>query len=319
MPRNDRERICLIMNPRSAGGATGRRLNAVKDAAARHFARWEVRLTRGPGHATELAVAAAEEGFDVVAAVGGDGTASEVVNGLFDGERARGHCAFTVVPAGTGSDLIKTLRIPKDLERAMAAAATGTDKRSDLMAVEVEDPDGKRITRISVNVTGFGMNGEVVQRANRSSKRLGGTLTFFGAAVSTIRSFEAPDVEITWTGPDGAAGRYAGPLWAAFVGNGAYCGGGMMIGAGGSMQDGVAELTIVPPVHGRDLARGLTRIYNGRLGEIEGVVVARVQQLDAVTTRAPAPVLIDVDGEQPGVLPARLKVLREVLVVRGLW
>jgi diacylglycerol kinase (ATP) len=320
--RNERDRLCLIVNPRSAGGSTGRRLNAIKDAAARHFARWEVKLTRHAGHGAELAAESAAD-FDLVAAVGGDGTANEVVNGLFDGEKPRGKAVFTVVPAGTGSDLIKTLRIPKDLEAAMEVAATGTDKVSDVVAVETTDEAGGGTrSRLCVNVAGFGINGEVVVRANQSSKRLGGTITFFGATLAALASYRAPGIEVRWVEADGSEHHWTGDLWGAFVANGSYCGGGMKVGRIG-MQDGLLEVTIVPPLSSGDIARAMPRLYNGRLGEVEGIKTFLAREIEASPIPARpaggAPIRMDVDGEQPGVLPAKLRVLPGSLVIRALW
>ena len=87
--RNHSERICLIVNPKAGAGRAADNLDLLKKASERAFEHWEVRETKAPGHATELAAQAAEEGFHLVAAVGGDGTCHEVVNGLIVDDRAR--------------------------------------------------------------------------------------------------------------------------------------------------------------------------------------------------------------------------------------
>lgn len=318
MSKNERDRLCLIVNPRSAGGATGRKINALRDAAARNFTNWEVRLTSGVGHATELAAQSASEGFTVVAAVGGDGTANEVVNGLFDGDRPRHpEVVFTVVPAGTGSDLIKSLKIPTSLDAAMAVAASGEDRRSDTMIVSFDDPGSK--PRICINVVGFGVNGEVVSRVNASNKRFGGTATFFGATLQTLAHYTPPRVVVEWVSAEGRAGAWEGDLFGAFLANGHYCGGGMYVGRGGSMQDGIAELTIVPKLSLRGVMNALPRIYSGTLDKVEGVERIRVASVSVRAIAAADPIRVDVDGEQPGVVPAQVRVLPGSLLVRGQW
>jgi diacylglycerol kinase (ATP) len=318
-PRNDRERLCLIVNPRSAGGATGRRISDLREAARRHFSSFEVRTTERPGHATELAAAAATEGFDIVAAVGGDGTCSEVVNGLLDGEVPRGNSVFTVVPAGTGSDLIRTLRIPKGLGEALEIAAHGEDRPSDVLVAEVEGPDGKPVRRLSINVTGFGMNGEVVRLANQSAKRLGGTLTFLGATVRTIATYRSPRSVVRWTDATGQSHEWEGMLWAGFAANGLYCGGGMFMGRGGNMQDGLIEVTIIPELPMSVVARSLTRLYAGTAHEIPGVVRVAARTLEVRVLKGAEPVRVDVDGEQPGVAPLTVRVLPSILKIRAGW
>lgn len=313
--KNETDRLCLIVNPRSGGGATGARLEQLEASAKRWFARYEIRLTERPMHASAIAEEVANA-FDVVAAVGGDGTANEVVNGLMDGERARNpNVKFTVVPAGTGSDLIRSLKIPNDLDRGMAIAAHGVDRACDLVAVRYTDAFGSESRRLCANVTGFGVNGEVVRIVNGSSKRLGGTLTFFGATVQALMGFKPPEVELTWSGPDGD-GQFVGKMLVGFVGNGHYCGGGMWIGPRGRMDDGAAELVLVPSMAALDVARSLPRLYDGHLDRAPGVRQVRLSRLEARTTDG-SRVPIDIDGESPGVLAASYQVLPSVLQFRA--
>src|SRR5690606_41058681 len=111
---------------------------------------------------------------------------------------------FGVIPAGTGSDLVRTLKMPNDLDAAVAVLATGATHSSDVLDVHVTPHDGgDPIRRMCINVAGFGINGDVVRRANASSKRLGGTLTFLGASLGAMASYRPPDVEVTWTDHEG--------------------------------------------------------------------------------------------------------------------
>lgn len=317
--KNTTDRVCMIVNPQSAGGATGRRLPALKDAAARCFSSWEVRETRRAGHATEIAAEAASQGFTLIAAVGGDGTANEVVNGLMDGDKARGQAAFTVIPAGTGSDLVKSIGVPANVNEAMTAIANPAgDRPSDVMIVECE-ADGRPITRYCVNVAGFGMNGDVVMRANASSKRFGGLATFFGATLRTLASYDCPLVSVQWEEADGTERTWEGDLYGAFLANGHYCGGGMWVGRGGSMQDGLAELTIVPRIPVGKVARAIPRIYDGSLRDLDGIVFGRAKAVKARIVKSKGPVAVDTDGEAPGNLPLQVRVLAGALVVRGVW
>lgn len=323
MHRNETERLCLIANPRSGGGATGQRLDEIKASAERWFERFDLWTTDRPGHATELAARAADEGYDIVAAVGGDGTANEVVNGLLSGDAARNpKTVFTVVPGGTGSDLIKTLGIPKDIGKALGNAAAGETRDTDTYAMEVEGPAGDRVLRYGINVTGFGASGDVVRRANASTKRFGGTLTFLGATLASVASYVPPPVILRWTEPDGATGTWEGPLLVAFLCNARYCGGGMHVGRGASMDDGLFTMILVPRLPPLTLARGIGNLYTGMIDKVPGVRRVLCSSVEAEVARGegpPATVYVDTDGEQPGVLPARARMLPKVLRVRAVW
>ena len=152
-------RAVAIANPR-AGLAAQRAIQAVEARPGR----WpELKLwtTSGPGQARELARTAVEEGFDVVLAVGGDGTANEVAGGLLGSSVALG-----VVPAGSGNGLARTLRIPLDAAGALRTLATGVTLRMDV---------GRINGRPFLNVGGAGFDAAVGQefhaRALRGGRR----------------------------------------------------------------------------------------------------------------------------------------------------
>lgn len=305
----------VILNPRSAGGGTERRIRELRAAAEQALGRFELRITEGPGHATALAREAARAGAARVIAVGGDGTANEVVNGLFDGEAPiRPDVVLGLVPAGTGGDLARTLRAPRDPRAAFERIRSLAPVACDVLSVNCSDPDGRPVHRIGVNVTGFGLNGEVVARANRSAKRFGGRVTFLAATAAAFARYRPPRVTVRWTGGDGARGEWTGALSSAFVANAQYCGGGMWVGRGGSMRDGLAELTLVPEMRVlRAILQG-PRLFSGTLGDVKEVSRNTVSSLDAFAVEG-IPVLVDVDGEQPGLLPVSVRVLRKALLI----
>jgi len=103
-----------------------------------------------------------------------------------------------------------------------------------------------------------------------------------------------------------------------FVGNGAYCGGGMWVGRGGSMQDGLLDMTIVPNLSLVRRVVSSPRLFTGTMGDVRGVVAEPIIDISA-TSASSSPVLLDLDGEQPGALPVRLRVLPKVLRIRGRW
>ncbi len=314
------ERLCLIANPSSAAGATGRHLPALRRAAGAAFDSWELRTTEYGGHATLLARQAADDGFDVVVAVGGDGTANEVVNGLFEDERpVNPEVVFSVIPAGTGSDLIKTIGMPRDYDAALRVIATAKARPADAVAVSCTDPEsGGPVRRIGFNVVGFGMNGVVVQQVNAGSKRMGGRMTFLTATVRALVSFTPSQVSMTYTTAEGDERGWEGMLSSAMLANGQFCGGGMWVGKGSRMDDGLLNLTVIPQLPLRRMLFGGHRLFSGTISNVKGVSSATVSQLSATVLNG-APVLVDVDGEQPGVLPLNAKVLSKAVLVRGLW
>jgi diacylglycerol kinase (ATP) len=308
--RNTGERLTVIANPRAGGGRAGARRDAIARAVDRAFANARILWTEGPGHATELAARAAPE-TDLVAALGGDGTCSEVVNGLLcgDGTPVNRKATFTVLPLGTGGDLVRSLQIPGTLERALWVASTGVTLPLD--AGRLDFADGRR--RFFVNVVGVGANAEVCVRTNRSSKRLGGTLTFLPAILRTVASFAPRPLRWTVHGPHGVW-QDERVTFGAFIANGHYCGAGVWVGREGSMVDGLLDVTIAPRIPLRRVPELVPKLYDGRLPAANGMVSLR-----ATHVRVEGDAEAEADGEGVGRIPVDIRVLPRALPVRGGW
>lgn len=307
--RNRGERLLVIANPRAGGGRAGRERALVERAVCRAFERAEVRWTEGPGHAAELARAAAADA-DIVAALGGDGTCHEVVNGLFVGnEPVNRRAIFAVLPYGTGGDLVRSLDVKGTLEDALWIASTGMTLPLDVGRAEWGDGRAE----LFINVAGIGANAEVCRVANRSSKRLGGRFTFVSAIFETLATYRPVPVRWTWEGPEGSGSLELETL-AAFCANGHFCGAGLWVGRDGSMADGLFDLTLIPRMGGIQAARLLPRAYQGRFDGMEGLVRTR-----ASVVTAASPVGVELDGEPRDPAPIRFSVLPRALQVRGGW
>lgn len=313
-------RWCLIANPSSGGGRTASRLGELRACAREAFGEAELWVTEAPGHATALAARAAAEGFDRVIAVGGDGTVNEVVNGLVPSDRALAARpdrppgpALGVFNAGSGGDLVKTLRVPSDPRAAFTAFAQCTPSRIDVLHLRVTTEDGA-VERIGVNVVGIGMSGAVVARANRSSKRWGGRATYLAATIRTLGADPPSEVRLTWSDASGAQGGWSGRLSSAFVANGQYCGGGMWVGRGSAIDDGLADVTVIPDLPLPRMILGSPRLFTGTMERVKGVSRVAVRQLDAIA-ETETRVLVDVDGEQPGFLPLSVTVIPKALLI----
>ncbi len=309
-------RVCLVVNPRSGTGRIQAQLQSLRAAGARYSGAAEVWLTERAGHGVELARAASDAGFDRVVAVGGDGTASEVVNGLLTAAPRANAVVFGMVHAGTGGDLVKTLRVPLDLDAAVRVASRGEPVATDAVRLQMQGLNDQSVERYGINVTGFGANGDVVRRANASSKRLGGRVTFLSATIRSLWDYVPQQVRVRGWLDDEPVLEWEGRLQSAFLANGAYCGGGMWVGPNGSMTDGHLELTLIPQMSRMRLARDAYRLFTGTIAAGEGVTSATVQRIEAVAPCG-SEVLVEVDGELPGKLPLTAQVVRGAVLVAG--
>lgn len=305
------KRFVFIVNPRSAAGATLRRFDRVRghitDRLAKQDATVDVKLTERPRHATELARAAINDGATAVVAVGGDGTNNEVVNGFFDdeGNRVAGDTAFGVVTSGTGGDFRRAFGWSTEPLDDLERLARLQRRRIDVGRLRCVDVAGKPVLRHFINISSFGMSGVVVDVVNRSSKKLGAKLSFMAGSVRTMATYAPQKVEVSID--DGAP--IAEDVTLGALCNGQYFGGGMWIAPNAQPDDGAFDAVIIRSGGlGFWVQHGL-KLYSGKHTTLPQVSVTRCKKLTARPGVAGEHVFIDLDGEQPGVLPATWEIV----------
>lgn len=300
-------RTLLIVNPSAQNGQLGRRWPELGATLRRELGSFEEAMTSGPGDATRLAREAVEAGVDTVVAVGGDGTTNEVVNGFFDGDRARTTTtALGVLPFGTGGDFRKSIGLPPDTRVAARALAERQLRTIDVGHLELTGRDGAPQTRIFINIASFGVSGLVDEYVNQTSKRLGGRVSFMLATARAGFTYDNQRVRLVFDGDD--AGAVDVTIYLVAVANGRYFGGGMHIAPKAELDDGQFDVVAMGDVSKWDLLRHGRRIYNGTHLELDKVSHRRARTVRAEPVGS-EPVRLDVDGETPGILPATFRLL----------
>jgi YegS/Rv2252/BmrU family lipid kinase len=303
-------RTLLIVNPRSAGGATGRRWRRASERLRAAFGSVEVEHTRAPRDAERLAREGVRAGIERVVVAGGDGTLSEVVSGLLAADLAR-YAEIGLLPSGTAVDFARSLGIPSGLDRAIACLATGAVRPIDAGRVTYRSLQGDERVSYYVNVASFGASGLACQLVNRSSKLFGGTLSFLFGALRAILRYRSAPVTIR---VDGALVHDA-PLTFAAGANGRFFGGGIRVAPDARLDDGLLDVVIVSGLSpARRLAR-LPGIYRGTHLADAATALHRGAVVEAAA--APGAVLLELDGEPLGTLPARFELLPGALSMIG--
>jgi len=171
------QRIKVIINP--AAGHNEPILNVLNDVFHPTRIDWQVALTYGPGDAARIAKEAAEEGFDLVAAYGGDGTQMEVANGL-----SGTNVPQAILPGGTGNAMALELGVPINLKQATELIINNPKKRS-VDVARMDDNHGGRIFMLRA-YTGVSTK----DAASRELKDKFGQLAYVQASLKFL--FEAP-------------------------------------------------------------------------------------------------------------------------------
>jgi YegS/Rv2252/BmrU family lipid kinase len=299
-----------VVNPNSANGQTGRRWPELSAEIGKQLGDFGHAFTERPMHAETLARRALDEGYECVVAVGGDGTVNEVVNGFFrDGRPVREGAALAVIPRGTGGDFRRTFGLDDKLGTALSRIAGGQSRPFDVGLLRYTKPDGSEGERYFANICSFGASGVVDQEVNRSSKALGGKLSFMLGSVRALLKYSDRRVRLTC---DGGAPEEVLVTTLA-VANGRYFGGGMCVAPNADPSDGWFDITIWTGYGLTDFALKSKAIYDGSHVKMPGTRTLRAKRVEAKSDQE---VLLDVDGEQPGRLPCSMTILPGAIRIR---
>jgi YegS/Rv2252/BmrU family lipid kinase len=300
------------VNPASGGGRTGRDFDRIARAVRASHGDFQAVFTTRRGEATGIARDAARGGERMVVAVGGDGTASEVVDGLAGAGRiVDPEVLFGCIPHGTGGDLSRSLGWPGSPEDAARALAVGVTVTCDLGLVTFTAHDGSTQERHFVNVSSFGVSGCVVRELQRGGRLPGGKLTYTLASAKALLRYR--DQPVRWRADGGEWVEER--ITAMAVCNGRYFGAGMMVAPAARMDDGLLDVTRWSGLGFADFLTKRRMLYDGTHVKLPNTRCLRVRSLEAEPLEG-AEVLLDVDGEQPGQLPARWAVVPGALRVR---
>jgi YegS/Rv2252/BmrU family lipid kinase len=299
-------RTFVVVNPRSGNGTVERRWGDLASTIRAEYGAFEHAFTTAPGDATRLARKALDEGYEMVVALGGDGTMNEVVNGFFtDGKAVNPDAILGEIPVGTGGDFRKTAGIPKDVAAAAAALRGTATMRVDAGRLSLVDAAGRPAVRYFVNIASFGIGGLVDSIVNSSTKVLGGKASFFLATARAAVRYRNQAVRLTLDGGRPKERR----IYNVAVANGRYFGGGMHIAPKAALDDGLFDVVALGDFGVAEVATKIHRVYQGTHLGMPKVDHWKARHLQAEPVDPADKVLLDVDGEQPGSLPSTFEVL----------
>lgn len=306
-------KLRVLVNPKAGSGSALRRLPDIQQALERAGLVHDVVRTERPGQAGELVRAAARDGVECVAVVGGDGTVNEACQAYLgpEGEPVAGP-DLALIPAGTGGDFRKTFGLGSGLDEAARRIRDSKPRPIDLGILEATSTSGERVVRAFLNITSFGLGGLTDRIVNQGPKWMGGRAAFFLGALRALAVYANAPVVVR---VDGRV-RVEGPIVNVAIANGRFFGGGMQIAPDADPSDGLFDVVALG-----DLSRGesmaLThRIYRGSHIGAKKVSTCRGSRIEAEPLRKRDEVLIDMDGETPGRLPLVARVAPAALRIR---
>jgi len=250
----------------------------------------------------------------LIVACGGDGTISEVANGILSSGKG---AELGILPSGTGGDFRRTLGIPSRARDAAMILKEGKIRVIDVGRVSFVDREGAEASRYFLGVASFGMSADVIDRVKQHKRKggrhwLGGQFAFGMSMFQTALQAAATRVVVQLDDQNEQHLTVANFC----VANARFFGGGMKIAPDAKLSDGEFDVISIGDLGARKILTNAPRLYLGSHLGLEQVGQARAKKVHARPAANDVEVALEVDGELPGRLPATFQVVPKALRVR---
>ncbi|MBL7075293.1 diacylglycerol kinase family lipid kinase [candidate division KSB1 bacterium] len=267
-------KIKFILNPIAGRGRNGARMKRILASVLDKFpCEYHIQQTVGRGDALRTAREAIREGFDVVAAVGGDGTVNEVASALVNSDACLG-----IIPIGSGNGLARGLGIPLQLKKACQILCQGKFRRIDV---------GKIQGRYFFATAGVGFGAVVTKRLNTRSRR--GLLPHFYVGLQEFFNYSPKKIALRF---DHRQITVKALLVA--VANTIQFGNGAIIAPQAQPDDGLLDICIINDLNILQAIYHLPKLFTGHIDRTRYFEIYRSSNVEIIL---PGPAPIQVDGE----------------------
>lgn len=278
------DRFFAIVNPAAGGGRSAKLAGPALARLRERGLKIDVIATTSQGHGVQLAREAYDQGYRRFLAVGGDGTAHEILNGVFAGRSDVQRIALGFLPVGTGNSFLRDFT-KEGATASMEALIEGRTRTVDLL----------RLTHtagqiFSFNLLSVGFTADVAALTNRMFKPFGDLGYLLGVFVRVVQ-LRRRSMALRC---DGDAEWDKGRSLFLTFNNSKYTGGTMLIAPDADPSDGLIEFVRWGPIGRLGLLRTLPRLYDG--SHIKHPLASR-RAVRHVEFKEAAPVDVMIDGE----------------------
>jgi diacylglycerol kinase (ATP) len=272
-------------------------LDKTEAALRSHGIRVSLSPTTGPNSAAAIVRESLDEGADLIAVLGGDGTVNEVVNGL-----AGSHVPLVVLPGGTANVLCTELKAGSNAVKVAAELKGWVAQR--IALGRVHTPEGSRYFLL---MAGVGLDAHIVYHLHPGLKKLLGKGAYWQAGfASLLRKLDLFEAVVD-------ARRRRGVSF-SLVSRVRNYGGDLEIARGANLLDDAFETVYFEGANPFPYLKYFAGVLTGNLKEMRGVSIERTAAVELAPSNGTC-VHIQVDGEEAGSLPARIEIVPDVLTL----
>lgn len=265
----------FVVNPVAGKNKGAKVLPLIKSVMKEKSIPHEIIETTEIGEARRIAKEGITKDFSTIVAVGGDGTIHEVLNGMVGSNKILG-----IIPAGTGNDFSKSLKLPQNPHRALEVILYGKTKLVDL---------GKTNGIHFVNFASVGLDAAIASEANRIKKQIPGKLSYIIAAIKEITSFKSREMQFVIDGKN-----ISEKIMMITMCNGIYYGGGMKVAPNALLEDGYFDVCVIKDMNKLKLLVLFPTIYLGKHLGYKEVSFYRAKKVEIISKHQ---LQVNADGE----------------------
>ncbi|TMN22794.1 diacylglycerol kinase [Lentibacillus cibarius] len=289
------KRARIIYNPTSGREAFKRELPTVLERFEIAGYETSAHATTCEGDATRAARVAAERHFDLVVAVGGDGTINEVINGL--AEQAY-RPKLGIIPTGTTNDFARALWIPRNIERAVDVILAGQS-----MLIDIGRVNGHHF----MNIAGGGKLTELTYEVPSKLKTMLGQLAYYMKGIEMLPSLKPTHARIEY---DGTA--IEEDIMLFLVSNTNSVAGFEKLAPNAKLDDGLFDLLILKKMNLAEFVRIATLAQRGAHLDDKRIIYTQAKHISVETDDK---MQLNIDGEFGGMLPGEFLNLQQHIEV----
>ncbi|KUO73344.1 MAG: diacylglycerol kinase [Clostridia bacterium BRH_c25] len=312
-------RYLFILNPGSKGGESRKRFDRIFEILASQGIAYDYKVTSTLDEAYNLSVEGNRSGYDVIAAVGGDGTINKVLNGFFDEQGNRlSNARMGVVYTGTSPDFCKSYNIPLKLEAAIRVLLENKCRRIQVGRICLANTCRNEYDNGPVDESGYfdvryfaccaniGLGAELARRANSGiRKQWGDFLGTLFSLVNILASYKPQDFMLCING----AGKKVEKVHNISIGRTFHIASGIKVRNTLKQEDNRFYMLTVRNLRVKDWIKAIKIIYSGK--QIENNDIISLDYVESIevygNSRSPE---IEFDGDPAGFLPCRIEAAR---------
>jgi YegS/Rv2252/BmrU family lipid kinase len=300
----------FIVNPAAAQGALGEAWASLAKGLKGTIRNFDFGFTRAAGDATSMTQEALQKGYELIVAVGGDGTLNECLNGFFKkGLPINKKACLGILPFGRGSDTARGLGIARAPEKAMRHLSGDKYEKLDVGCVTYTNQKGNPEKKYFINIANVGLVPHVVNWSHKSPHIFGSMGAYVYGALRGALEFKTQSVSIKADDHE----KLTVKLMNLVVANGIYFGAGMKIAPRAKFDDGLLDILVIKEMPLLKFLRHLPDLYTGNHIKLKNIGTLKTRKINITPTNPRQKLQVEVDGDAVGYLPATFEVLPQVL------